>query len=111
MNIFAQAALRFRMIFFFPQMTRHTLSNLPALRVLFKKLAESVKQPVSYNRIANVVSQTGVKISVNTVINYIEYAKNAWFITLIQNIAGKIVEKETMPINKGFPYEAETLYY
>ena len=76
---------------------RHSIDNLPALRVLFKKLAESVKQPVSYNRIANIVSSAGVKISVNTVINYIEYAKDAWLIVPMQNIAGKIVEKETKP--------------
>ncbi|MCL2763454.1 MAG: ATP-binding protein [Treponema sp.] len=76
---------------------RHSISNLPALRVLFKKLAESVGQPVSYNRIANIVSSTGANISVNSVINYIEYAKDAWLVTPIQNIAGKIVEKETKP--------------
>jgi len=76
---------------------RHSISNLPALRVLFKKLAESVRQPVSYNRIANIVSSTGAKISVNSVINYIEYAKDAWLISPIQNCACKIVEKETKP--------------
>jgi len=76
---------------------RHSISNLPALRVLIKKLAESIKQPVSYNRISNIVSSTGLKLSLNTTINYIEYAKDAWLITPIQNIAGKIVEKETKP--------------
>ena len=76
---------------------RHSISNLPALRILFKKLAESVKQPLSYNRIANIVLSTGSRISVNTIINYIEYAKDAWLITPIQNIAGKIVEKESKP--------------
>ena len=76
---------------------RNPVSNLLALRVLFKKLAESIKQPISYNRIANVVSSTGVKISVNTVINYIEYAKDAWLISTIQNITGKLVDKETAP--------------
>ncbi|MCL2478571.1 MAG: ATP-binding protein [Treponema sp.] len=76
---------------------RNSITNLPALRVMFKKLAESVKQPVSYNRIANIVSSTGMKTSVNSVINYIEYAKDAWLITPIQNIAGKITEKETRP--------------
>ena len=76
---------------------RYSISNLPALRVLFKKLAESVRQPVSYNRIANIVSSVGTKISVNSAINYIDYAKDAWLITPIQNIAGKIVEKETKP--------------
>ena len=76
---------------------RHSISNLAALRVLFKKLAFSVNQPVSYNRIANIISSAGTKIGVNSVINYIEYAKDAWLINSIQNIAGKIVEKETKP--------------
>ena len=76
---------------------RHSISNLPALRVLFKKLAESVMQPVSYNRITNIVSSAGAKISVNTIINYIEHAKDAWLITPVQNIAGKIAEKENKP--------------
>ena len=37
------------------------------------------------------------KVGTNTVINYIEYAKDAWLINSIQNIAGKLVNKETVP--------------
>ena len=33
----------------------------------------------------------------STVINYMEYAKDAWLVTPVQNIAGKIVEKGTTP--------------
>jgi predicted AAA+ superfamily ATPase len=77
--------------------TRHSIGNVSALRVLFKKLAESLKQPVSYNRIANIVSSAGARIGVSTIINYIEYAKDAWLIIPMQNIAGKIVEKESTP--------------
>ena len=76
---------------------RHSVENTFALRILFKKLAESVKQPLSFNRIANVVSSTGAKVGTNTVINYIEYAKDAWLINTIQNITGKLVDKETAP--------------
>ena len=76
---------------------RHSIDNLLALRILFKKLAESVKQPISYNRIANTVSSAGAKASTNTIINYIDYAKDAWLIIPVKNIAGKIVEKETKP--------------
>jgi predicted AAA+ superfamily ATPase len=76
---------------------RHAVENTFALRILFKKLAESVKQPLSFNRIANIVSSTGVKIGTQTIINYMEYAKNAWLINPIQNIAGKLVDKETTP--------------
>ena len=46
---------------------------------------------------ANIVSSTGAKIGTHTVINYIDYAKDAWLITPVQNIAGKMVEKETNP--------------
>ena len=65
--------------------------------MLYKKVAESIKQPVSFTRLANIVSSTGVKVAKTTVINYMEYAKEAWLVNTIQNIAGKIVEKETNP--------------
>jgi Predicted ATPase (AAA+ superfamily) len=77
--------------------TRHAIDNTFALRIMFKKLAESVKQPLSFTRIANIVSSTGAKVGTQTVINYIEYAKDAWLISSIQNIAGKLVDKETNP--------------
>lgn len=77
--------------------TRHSIDNTFALRVLFKKVAESVKQPISFNRIANIVSSTGAKVSTTTVINYMEYAKDAWLISSIHNIAGKLADKESTP--------------
>ena len=76
---------------------RHAIDNLFALRVLFKKLAESVKQPVSYTRLANVISTTGMKVGKSTLINYVAYAKDAWLISSVQNIAGKLVDKEAVP--------------
>lgn len=77
--------------------SRHSVANTYALRVLFKKIAESVKQPLSFNRLANIISSTGTKIGTATVINYLEYAKDAWLLSPISNIAGKLVEKETSP--------------
>lgn len=77
--------------------TRNAVGNTFALRILFKKIAESIKQPLSYSRITNIISSTGVKVGKSTIINYIEYAKDAWLINAIQNIAGKLVDKETNP--------------
>lgn len=76
---------------------RHAVTNTFALRVMFKKVAESVKQPVSFNRLANIISTTGAKVGTSTIINYLEYAKDAWLLTSVPNIAGKLVEKETSP--------------
>ena len=77
--------------------TRNGIENIFALRVMFKKIAESVKQPLSFTRIANIVSSTGAKVGTNTVINYVEYAKDAWLITPIQNIASKLADRESAP--------------
>lgn len=77
--------------------TRHSIDNTFALRVMFKKVAESVKQPISFNRIANIVSSTGAKVGTTTVINYMEYAKDAWLISSIHNIASKLADKESTP--------------
>lgn len=76
---------------------RYSVDNTFALRIMFKKLAESVKQPVSFNRISNIVSSTGAKVGTSTIINYIDYAKDAWLITSVRNITDKLVEKETNP--------------
>ena len=65
--------------------------------MLFKKLAESVKQPVSFTRLTNIISSIGVKVGKSTIISYLDYAKEAWLVTPIQNIVGKLVEKETTP--------------
>ena len=76
---------------------RYSIENTFALRLLFKKLAESIKQPISFSRIANIVASAGAKVSTNTIINYVDYAKDAWLITPIRNIAGKIIDRETNP--------------
>jgi predicted AAA+ superfamily ATPase len=60
-------------------------------------MAESVKSPISYSRLANIVSSAGAKVGTNTIINYVDYAKDAWLITPVQNIASKLVYKETNP--------------
>jgi predicted AAA+ superfamily ATPase len=48
---------------------RNRVNKTFALRILFKKLAESMKQPLSFNRIAHIVSSMGAKIGTNTIIN------------------------------------------
>src|SRR5690606_28449593 len=76
---------------------RYSVDNTFALRIMFKKIAESVKQPISYNRLRNIVSSTGAKIGTTTVINYMDYAIDAWLVIPVYNIANKLVEKETKP--------------
>lgn len=85
----------FQKIFLGDIAVRYSINNYHALNVVIRKLAESIKQPMSFNRIANIVSSTGVKFSVNSAIKYMEYIENAWLVMPIDNIASKLVDKVT----------------
>lgn len=81
-------------IFFGDLVTRYAIRNDFALKVLIRKLAESVKQPLSYNRLASIVSSTGKKISTDTVIDYLAYMKESWLTLPFENFMGKLQDKE-----------------
>lgn len=74
---------------------RNNIRNPKALSILIKKLAESVKQPVSFNRIRNVIVSTGNQITLPTVIDYISYTEASWLLLPIGNELGKLAEKES----------------
>ena len=75
---------------------RNKISNLPALRLLVKKVAESVRQPISYNRLSNIVSTINGKISVPTVQSYISAVEDGWLLLRLRNIAANVTEKESV---------------
>ena len=85
----------FNKIFFGDLIARYDIRNDFGLRILAKKLAESVKQPSSYNRLANVVSSTGKKTSTDTVIDYVKYMCESWLLLPVENIIGKLAERNT----------------
>jgi predicted AAA+ superfamily ATPase len=85
----------YQKIFFGDLITRYQVRNDFALRVLIRKLAENVKQPISFNRLANIVSSSGKRISTDTVIDYLGYLKESWLIFPIENISTKLAEKES----------------
>ena len=74
---------------------RNGITNTLGLKVMLKKMAESIKQPISYNRIAAVVSSTGGKLSVTSAAKYVGFATDAWLICRVTNIAAKLAEKES----------------
>ena len=75
---------------------RNGIGNSKLLQLMVKKMAESVMQPVSYNRISKILSSVAGKISVPTVSNYIGYAEDAWLLLRLRNIASAFSEKESI---------------
>ena len=74
---------------------RYNIRNDRVMNILIKKMAESVRQPLSYNRLKNVIVATGASISVPTAIDYVGYAADSWLILPMENEVGKLTEKET----------------
>lgn len=74
---------------------RNNVRNEHALRLAVKRLAENVKQPTAYNRLANMVKSTGASTNTASVIEYIRYVKESCLMFTLDNFASKFVEKET----------------
>jgi predicted AAA+ superfamily ATPase len=75
---------------------RNGISNPKLLQLMIKKMAESVMQPVSYNRISKSLSSVSGKISVPTVSSYIGFSEDAWLLLRLRNIASAFAEKESV---------------
>ena len=85
----------FNKIFFGDLIARYNIRNTEALKTLIRKLAENVKQPSSYSRLANIVSSIGKKINIETISDYLNYLNESWLILPIENIVAKLADKVT----------------
>jgi len=75
--------------------SRNDIRNENAIRVLVKKLAESVMQPSSLARIKNIIDSTGTTISRNTLVDYLQLLEDAYLVFGISNYSDKLSDKET----------------
>lgn len=85
----------YQKIFFGDLVARYALRNSDSMNLLVKKLAESVMQPSSYNRLKNIVSSAGESVGVRTVIDYVGYLEETWLIFSIENYAARFAERES----------------
>ena len=76
---------------------RNGIRNTTGLRLLMKKIGESVKDEVSYSKLHNILKTIGVSISKDVVIDYIGYAQQSFLLFAIRNYFSKFVDKETTP--------------
>ena len=72
---------------------RNNIKNDRVLNILIKKMAESVKQPLSFNRLKNIIVATGMPISVPTTIDYADYVADSCLILPMENEVGKLTER------------------
>ena len=83
-------------IYFGDLVSRYKIRNERAVKLLIKKIAESVKQPSSFARLANIVSSGGSKVKAETIAEYLAYAEEAWLIFHVENLFAKLAERESV---------------
>ena len=76
---------------------REQVKNKMALRLMIKKIAETVMHEISFNTLAGNVKATGVKTSTDSMIEYVSFAENAYLLFRTRNYVSKFAEKEGLP--------------
>ena len=83
-------------IFFSDVVVRNGVRNEEALRMTIRRIAESVKQPIAYNRICNLIKSTGISTNPGGVMNFVRHLQDACMLFVVENYATKFVERETV---------------
>lgn len=82
---------------------RHKVRNERSLRILVRKLAESVMQPTSVKRLQNILQGDGTKITRETISDYLGYLHDAYLTFSLSNYSGSLPERAT--IQKHYFYD------
>ena len=85
----------FQKIYLGDIIARNNITNIAGIRLMIRKIAESVCRPISFNRINNLLSSVGGKLSLATTIKYVEYCEDAWLIMKLKNYTACLADKES----------------
>lgn len=85
----------FQKIYLGDIIARNSITNVAGIRLMIRKIAESVCRPISFNRINNLLSSVGGKLSLATTIKYVEYCEDAWLIMKLKNYTACLADKES----------------
>lgn len=76
---------------------RNKIRNPEALRLMIQKIAETVMHPISYTKLYQAIKSVGVSIGKNSIIDYVEDAKNAYLLFQTKNYFNKFTNRESTP--------------
>ena len=85
----------FQKIYLGDIIARNNITNIAGIRLMIRKIAESVCRPISFNRINNLLSSVGGKLSLATTIKYVEYCEDAWLLMKLKNYTACLADKES----------------
>jgi len=76
---------------------RNKVKNPMGMKLLMKKIAETVMHEVSFTKLAGAVKATGVPFSTDAAILYAGYAEESYLLFRLSNYVAKFSEKENTP--------------
>lgn len=76
---------------------RNGIRSPQALKLLVKKIAESVCSDISFNKLHHILKSTGISASKDTVIDYVTYATDAYLVFTADNYFAKAADRESTP--------------
>ena len=75
----------------------NNIRNENGVKLMIKKIAESVNQELSFTKIQNIITGIGYKISKYIVIDYCGYCKDAFLLFTIENYYASFLDKNSNP--------------
>ena len=85
----------FRKLLFGDIIARYKIKNDKAIQLVVKKMAESVNNETSINRIKNLIKSIGIPVGTSTIFEYLNYLNESYLLFPVENYVNKFVEKET----------------
>ena len=93
----------YQKILFSDIVIRKGVRNERSLRLLIRKLADSVMQPTAIKRLQNILQGDGTKIARETIASYLDYLHESFLTFSISSFTDSISERET--IKKHYFYD------
>ena len=75
----------------------NSIRNENGIKLMIKKIAESLKQDLSFSRIHNIITGIGYKISKDIIIDYCGYCKDAFLLFTLENYYSSFLDKSSNP--------------
>jgi predicted AAA+ superfamily ATPase len=85
----------YKKVFYGDLVARYKIRNDFALKVLISKLAESIHDEISFNRMKNIIQSMGMPIGTSTIIEYLNFLEESFLIFGVKNCLAKITERES----------------
>ena len=77
-------------------MAQKVMKSGRVLRLLARKLADSVMQPIALKRLEHIIKSSGDSISQTVLKDYLEYMEDAFLIFSVPNLVSPLTEQQTI---------------